>query len=53
MKEAAIVLGIVLGYGAGTLFGNDGNWHAVFMSVLPFEVLMLLGKLISCFQSYG
>jgi sugar porter (SP) family MFS transporter len=46
LKEAAIVLGIVLGYAAGALFGSNGNWHAVFASVLPLEVLMLLGAFI-------
>ena len=45
-KEAAIVGGIVVGYGAGALFGADDNWRSVFQSVYPLEVLMLLGSLI-------
>lgn len=45
LKEAAIVGGIVLGYGAGALFGNDGNWRLVYESVLPLEALMLFGAL--------
>jgi len=31
-KEAAIVARIVLGYGAGALFGDNGDWHRVFQS---------------------
>lgn len=49
LKEAAIVLGIVLGYGAGALFGNSINgdsWRAVYESVLPLEFLMILGATI-------
>ena len=46
LKEAAIVLGIVAGYVAGSIFGGDENWRAVFESALPFEALMLLGSLI-------
>jgi hypothetical protein len=41
------VLGIVVGYIAGDVFGGDGNWRAVFESVLPFEALMLVGSLIA------
>ena len=40
LKEAAIVLGIVLGYGAGAVF-SDGNWRGVFESAIPFELIML------------
>ncbi len=46
LKEAAIVLGIVLGYGAGALFGNsinDDSWRGVYECVLPLEFLMILG----------
>jgi MFS family permease len=46
LKEAAIVLGIVIGYLAGSVFGGDGNWRSVFASVLPLEALMLIGSLI-------
>eukprot|EP01036_Dinobryon_divergens_P028026 gene28026-36908_t len=45
-KEAAIVLGIVAGYGAGAFFGESNNWHGVFQSALPFEALMLAGSLV-------
>lgn len=41
LKEAAIVMGIVLGYGAGAVF-SDGNWRGVFECALPFELAMLL-----------
>eukprot|EP01038_Epipyxis_sp_PR26KG_P006864 gene6864-9400_t len=41
-KEAAIVGGIVVGYGAGALFGQSGNWHDVFLSALPLEIGMAL-----------
>ena len=40
------MLGIVTGYGAGALFGEGGNWHGVFQSALPFELLMLGGLLL-------
>eukprot|EP00607_Mallomonas_marina_P003103 CAMPEP_0182437210 /NCGR_PEP_ID=MMETSP1167-20130531/84888_1 /TAXON_ID=2988 /ORGANISM="Mallomonas Sp, Strain CCMP3275" /LENGTH=363 /DNA_ID=CAMNT_0024630039 /DNA_START=142 /DNA_END=1230 /DNA_ORIENTATION=- len=43
LKEAAIVVGIVLGYGAGAVFGDAGDWRAVFECGLPIELLMLLG----------
>ena len=44
LKEAAIVGGIVLGYGAGALFGgNADGWRTVYESVLPLEALMALG----------
>ena len=46
LKEAAIVLGIVIGYVAGSIFGGEGNWRAVFESALPFEGLMLIGSFI-------
>ena len=46
LKEAAIVIGIVIGYIAGSIFGGDGNWRAVFESALPFEILMLVGSLV-------
>lgn len=45
-KEAAIVLGIVAGYGAGAFFGDASDWHGVFRSALPFELLMLIGAFI-------
>jgi len=45
-KEAAIVLGIVVGYGAGAFFGDAGDWHGVFASALPFELPMLIGAFI-------
>ena len=45
-KEAAIVGGIVLGYGAGALFGQQDSWRSVFESVYPVEVLMLIGAMI-------
>ena len=41
LKEAAIVAGIVLGYGAGALF--PGNFRGVWEASIPFEVLMLVG----------
>lgn len=44
-KEAAIVLGIVLGYAAGALFGASSNWNLVYFSALPFELLMFAGAL--------
>lgn len=46
-KEAAIVLGIVLGYLGGAIFGgvDGGSWRNVFESVLPIEALMFLGAL--------
>ena len=40
LKEAAIVLGIVLGYGAGAFF-SQGDWRAVFESIIPFELIMI------------
>ena len=43
LKEAAIVMGIVLGYGAGALF-SDGNWRGVFESALPFEFFMVFSS---------
>lgn len=43
LKEAAIVMGIVLGYGAGAVF-SDGNWRGVFECALPFEMAMLLSS---------
>ena len=43
LKEAAIVMGIVLGYGAGAVF-SDGNWRGVFECAIPFEVAMLLSS---------
>ena len=48
LKEAAIVGGIVVGYGAGALFGtNDvSGWRSVYESVLPLEVLMLMGAFL-------
>lgn len=46
LKEAAIVLGIVLGYIGGSVFGGDANWRGVFESVLPFELMMLVGALV-------
>jgi sugar porter (SP) family MFS transporter len=42
-KEAAIVAGIVAGYGFGAFFGESGNWHGVFQSAVPFELLMFAG----------
>ena len=42
-KEAAIVMGIVLGYAAGALWGGDNGWRGVYESVLPLEALMLAG----------
>ncbi len=44
-KEAAIVGGIVAGYAFGAIFGETGNWQAVFQSALPFEGLMLAGAI--------
>ena len=41
LKEAAIVAGIVLGYGAGALF--PGNFRGVWEASLPFEAFMLVG----------
>lgn len=48
LKEAAIVAGIVLGYGAGALFGQDEStgWRHIYESVLPLEALMLIGSFI-------
>jgi sugar porter (SP) family MFS transporter len=46
LKEAAIVGGIVLGYGAGALFGADSSWRAVYECALPFEAMMLFGALV-------
>ena len=43
LKEAAIVMGIVLGYGAGAVF-SDGNWRGVFECALPFELAMLVSS---------
>jgi hypothetical protein len=45
LKEAAIVLGIVLGYLGGSLFGGDmvSGWRNVYLSAIPLEVLMLCG----------
>lgn len=43
LKEAAIVLGIVLGYGAGALFGSQDNWRLVYESAFPFEIAMIIG----------
>ena len=43
LKEAAIVMGIVLGYGAGAVF-SDGNWRGVFECAIPFELAMLLSS---------
>ena len=43
LKEAAIVMGIVLGYGAGALF-SDGNWRGVFETALPFEMFMVFSS---------
>lgn len=37
--------GIVLGYGAGALFGGEGAWQSVYQSVLPLEALMVVGAL--------
>ena len=52
LKEAAIVGGIVLGYGAGALFGgNDEGWRSVYQSVLPLEVLMMLGAFFAAPES--
>lgn len=45
-KEAAIVGGIVLGYGAGALFGQQDSWRSVFEAVYPVEILMVIGALI-------
>lgn len=45
LKEAAIVGGIVLGYAGGAIFGESGNWRAVFELALPIELLMLFGAL--------
>jgi Sugar (and other) transporter len=36
-------MGIVLGYGAGAVFG-DGNWRGVFESILPFEFFMVFSS---------
>lgn len=53
LKEAAIVGGIVLGYGAGSLFGgNDiSGWRGVYESVLPLEALMLFGAFFAAPES--
>ena len=45
LKEAVIVGGIVLGYGAGAVFGKTSDWHSVFYASLPFEFAMLFGAL--------
>eukprot|EP01041_Mallomonas_annulata_P011154 gene11154-23314_t len=45
LKEAAIVGGIVLGYAAGAVFGNEGGWRNVFECAIPMEILMILGAL--------
>jgi MFS family permease len=41
-----IVLGIVLGTGAGVLFGEAGDWQAVFKCSLPVEIAMFVGTLL-------
>lgn len=52
LKEAAIVGGIVLGYGAGALFGEGGDgWRQVYESVLPLELLMLFGAFFAAPES--
>jgi len=53
LKEAAIVSGIVLGYGAGAVFGQgDGEaWRSVYESVLPLEAMMLIGAFAVAPQS--
>jgi len=43
LKEAAIVGGIVVGYLAGAIFGEEGSWRGVFESFLPIEIMMLIG----------
>jgi len=45
LKEAAIVGGIVLGYAAGAVFGDQGGWRSVFETAAPLEVLMIAGAL--------
>lgn len=45
-KEAAIVGGIVAGYGAGALLGGSNNWQGIFLSAIPFEILMGIGAFI-------
>ena len=44
LKEAAIVAGIVLGYGAGALF--PGNFRGVWEASIPFEAFMLVGAFL-------
>jgi MFS family permease len=43
LKEAAIVMGIVLGYGAGAVY-SDGNWRGVFQTAIPFELFMVFSS---------
>ena len=36
----------MLGYAAGALFGGNGDWRAVYESVIPFELMMLAGAFV-------